>query len=242
MKIKKIIIFILAMLVIFSVPTSYAKDAIPDANASRKEISNYIKKNGTDKVSIDRLCKWYNTAGSDTSLIQTVIKGLQDKSQSDISAYCKNKTSEQLRKSVPYAGVLKSWMNTVATDTGLEQKISEAYNAEQKESKEKTEKAEKEAKEDTSGSATIISPDDFEPSEDTSTNQKALAKAGKVVGAIQAIGNIVSIGALIVIGIKYMIGSVDERAEYKKTMLPYLIGAILVFSGANVVQLIYNVI
>ena len=234
MKIKKIIIFILAMLVIFSVPTSFAKDAVPAANASKTEIEKYIKNNGTDKVSIDRLCKWYNTVGSDTSLVQTVIKGLQNKSKSDINAYCKNKTSDQLRSSIPYSGILKSWMNTVATDSELEKKISEAYSAEQKEAKEKTDNAELTYR--------TISPDDFEPSEDTSTNRKALAKAGKVVGAIQAIGNIVSIGALIVIGIKYMIGSVDERAEYKKTMLPYLIGAILVFSGANVVQLIYNVI
>lgn len=234
MKIKKIIIFILAMFVIFSVPTSYAKDAVPAANASKTEIEKYIKNNGTDKVSIDRLCKWYNTVGSDTSLVQTVIKGLQNKSKSDINAYCKNKTSDQLRSSIPYSGILKSWMNTVATDSELEKKISEAYSAEQKEAKEKTDNAELTYR--------TISPDDFEPSEDTSTNRKALAKAGKVVGAIQAIGNIVSIGALIVIGIKYMIGSVDERAEYKKTMLPYLIGAILVFSGANVVQLIYNVI
>lgn len=234
MKIKKIIIFILAMLVIFSVPTSYAKDAVPAANASKAEIEKYIKNNGTDKVSIDTLCKWYNTVGSDTSLVQTVIKGLQNKSKSDINTYCKNKTSDQLRSSIPYSGILKSWMNTVATDSELEKKISEAYSAEQKEAKEKTDNAELTYR--------TISPDDFEPAEDTSTNQKALAKAGKVVGAIQAIGNIVSIGALIVIGIKYMIGSVDERAEYKKTMLPYLIGAILVFSGANVVQLIYNVI
>ena len=90
MKIKKIIIFILAMLVIFSVPTSYAKDAVPAANASKAEIEKYIKNNGTDKVSIDTLCKWYNTVGSDTSLVQTVIKGLQNKSKSDINTYCKN--------------------------------------------------------------------------------------------------------------------------------------------------------
>ena len=142
MKIKKIIIFILAMLVIFSVPTSYAKDAVPAANASKTEIEKYIKNNGTDKVSIDRLCKWYNTVGSDTSLVQTVIKGLQNKSKSDINAYCKNKTSDQLRSSIPYSGILKSWMNTVATDSELEKKISEAYSAEQKEAKEKNEKKE----------------------------------------------------------------------------------------------------
>ena len=42
MKIKKIIIFILAMLVIFSLPTSYAKNAVPAGNASKAEIEKYM--------------------------------------------------------------------------------------------------------------------------------------------------------------------------------------------------------
>lgn len=63
---------------------------------------------------------------------------------------------------------------------------------------------------------------------------------GKIIGMVQAIGNILSILVLIVIGIKYMIGSAEEKAEYKKTLIPYLIGAILVFAAANVAKIVYN--
>ena len=38
----------------------------------------------------------------------------------------------------------------------------------------------------------------------------------------------VSVITLVVLGIKYMVGSIEERAEYKKSMIPYLIGAFLI--------------
>jgi len=37
-----------------------------------------------------------------------------------------------------------------------------------------------------------------------------------------------------ILGIKYMMGSVEEKAEYKKSMVPYLVGAICVF-GAGMI-------
>ena len=46
----------------------------------------------------------------------------------------------------------------------------------------------------------------------------------KLVKIIQRIGTFVAVGALMVIGIKYMTGSLEEKAEYKRTMMPYLIG------------------
>ena len=52
--------------------------------------------------------------------------------------------------------------------------------------------------------------------------------ANRIIGAIQVIGTILSVSVLGVLGIKYMVGSVDERADYKKTLRPYLIGAIMV--------------
>ena len=41
-------------------------------------------------------------------------------------------------------------------------------------------------------------------------------KTSSLLGAINTIGVTVSIIALIAIGIKYMLGSVEEKAEYKK--------------------------
>lgn len=62
----------------------------------------------------------------------------------------------------------------------------------------------------------------------------------RIIGMVQAIGSIVSVLILVVLGIKYMMGSAEEKAEYKKTMIPYLIGAILIFAASNIASMIYS--
>ena len=42
------------------------------------------------------------------------------------------------------------------------------------------------------------------------------------------------------VGLKYMLGSVEEKAEYKKTLLYYLIGAVLAFGIVNILEFIYT--
>ena len=61
-----------------------------------------------------------------------------------------------------------------------------------------------------------------------------------IIGIIQVIGSMASVGILIVLGIKYMMGSTEEKAEYKKTLIPYVIGAILIFAASNVASMVYN--
>ena len=56
------------------------------------------------------------------------------------------------------------------------------------------------------------------------------------------IGSIVSVAALILIGIKYILGSVEEKAEYKKTLKPYLIGAVMVFAITNLLGIIQGIV
>lgn len=41
---------------------------------------------------------------------------------------------------------------------------------------------------------------------------------GQILGFIQIIGNILAVGVLMVLGIKYLMGSAQEKAEYKKTL------------------------
>ena len=65
-------------------------------------------------------------------------------------------------------------------------------------------------------------------------------KTGNVLGIVQVIGSVVSVIILMAIGIKYMLGSVEEKAEYKKTMIPYLIGAALVFGASFIANVVYN--
>ncbi len=40
---------------------------------------------------------------------------------------------------------------------------------------------------------------------------------------IKVIGTFLAVGILMIIGIKYVTGSVEEKANYKKTMIPYVI-------------------
>lgn len=64
----------------------------------------------------------------------------------------------------------------------------------------------------------------------------------KVITVISTIGSIVSVIVLIIIGIKYMIGSIEEKAEYKKTLMPYIIGASLVFAASAIAGIIYSMV
>lgn len=57
-----------------------------------------------------------------------------------------------------------------------------------------------------------------------------------IVDVISTIGIIVAVIVLLVLGIKYMMGSASEKAEYKKTMIPYLIGAVLIFGASAIAK------
>ena len=61
-----------------------------------------------------------------------------------------------------------------------------------------------------------------------------------LVTVIGTVGSVTSVVVLVIIGIKYMMGSVDEKANYKKSLMPYVIGAGLVFAASNIASVIYN--
>ena len=62
----------------------------------------------------------------------------------------------------------------------------------------------------------------------------------KVIGFLQVGGSVLAVGVLVVLGIKYMMGSAEEKAEYKKTFIPYVVGAILIFAASILAETIYQ--
>lgn len=64
-------------------------------------------------------------------------------------------------------------------------------------------------------------------------------KIGKLLGFIQIVGLCVSVVVLIILGLKYMLGSVEEKAINKKAMIPYLVGAVMVFSVTTIPNFIF---
>ncbi|MEG2646183.1 MAG: TrbC/VirB2 family protein [Clostridia bacterium] len=49
---------------------------------------------------------------------------------------------------------------------------------------------------------------------------------------------VASVSGVVIAGIKYMYTSADGKAELKKTLVPLVIGMIIVFAGSTVVQFI----
>ena len=72
------------------------------------------------------------------------------------------------------------------------------------------------------------------------SNPKLKETGNAVIGVVAMIGSAVSIIALMILGIKYMIGSVEEKAEYKKSLLPYVIGCACIFGASSIVSIFYN--
>jgi type IV secretory pathway VirB2 component (pilin) len=74
------------------------------------------------------------------------------------------------------------------------------------------------------------------------TQSTEVSNLGKTIVSItQTIGIVVAVVVLLVLGIKYMIGSAEQKAEYKKTMIPYIVGAVLIFAATTIVTVIYNI-
>lgn len=75
----------------------------------------------------------------------------------------------------------------------------------------------------------------------TGTGTVKITDTGKkIVGIIQTVGSVAAVVVLVALGIKYMMGSTEEKAEYKKTLMPYVIGAVLVFAASNLASVVYN--
>lgn len=71
---------------------------------------------------------------------------------------------------------------------------------------------------------------------------KLQTMAGKILGLIRNVGIAISIIALSIIGVKYMVGSVEEKAGYKKSMVPFVIGVILLAASTTLVKIIYDAV
>ena len=70
---------------------------------------------------------------------------------------------------------------------------------------------------------------------------KLVEMGGRMLGVINTVGVVLSVVILMIIGIKYMLGSVEEKAEYKKTMMGYVIGAILLFGITTIANILYTI-
>lgn len=93
-----------------------------------------------------------------------------------------------------------------------------------------------------SRASATINPNTYEPNKLQESDVSGFETfGGSIAGVIQIIGTMVSVGTMIILGIRYVAASADEKAEYRERMIPYFIGAVLLFGASNIVSIIYKI-
>lgn len=66
-------------------------------------------------------------------------------------------------------------------------------------------------------------------------------RVGNVVKALRNISALIAVLVITILGIKYMIGSTEERAEYKKSFIPLIVGIVVVVAAASIATALFSV-
>lgn len=82
---------------------------------------------------------------------------------------------------------------------------------------------------------------DYNPSAPTNYS-KATEIAGNILAIVRNIGVVIAFISLTLIGVKYMLGSADEKAGYKKSMIPFVVGLVLFVAVTTFISVIYNAV
>lgn len=88
----------------------------------------------------------------------------------------------------------------------------------------------------------ILNPNDYKTNVTYGDASYIFDKGATIIATLRNIAAIISVFVITIIGIKYMIGSLEERAEYKKTMGPVIIACILITCLSEILTLIASTV
>lgn len=66
-------------------------------------------------------------------------------------------------------------------------------------------------------------------------------KAGKILAYIRNIAVIAGVIVITILGVKYMTGSLEEKAEYKKSFIPLIVGIIVIMAATAIATTIFSI-
>ena len=64
---------------------------------------------------------------------------------------------------------------------------------------------------------------------------------GGMISILQIVGTGVAVAASIYLGIRYIMGSVEEKADMKKKAVPFVIGVIIFYGATGILQILGKV-
>lgn len=76
---------------------------------------------------------------------------------------------------------------------------------------------------------------------DTENTGNLITAAGNVMRVIRTIAVIGGVILIMFLGVKFMMGSAEEKAEYKKSFMPLIIGIIVVMSASQIATMLFGI-
>ncbi len=81
----------------------------------------------------------------------------------------------------------------------------------------------------------------IEQASNTTVNMGTLPQTiGKVIAYIRNAAIIIGIVIILILGIKYMTGSVEEKAGYQKSFVPLIVGIIVVMAATSIASFLFS--
>lgn len=92
------------------------------------------------------------------------------------------------------------------------------------------------------GASTVfaLAPNAIKPNESVNGSSEIQSAGQNILGILNVVGVVLAVLIITILGIKYMMGSAEEKAEYKKTMIPYLVGALFIFAAPTIANIVYQ--
>ena len=88
-----------------------------------------------------------------------------------------------------------------------------------------------------------IKPDEYKPEKITAQEGgRAIEMTGKILRIVRTLGVVAAMVVLSIIGLKYMLASLDEKANYKENMIPYIVGCALLILCTTLPSIIYSIV
>ena len=76
---------------------------------------------------------------------------------------------------------------------------------------------------------------------DTEHTSNLVVAAGNVMKVIRTIAVIGGVLLIMFMGVKFMMGSAEEKAEYKKSFMPLIIGIIVVMAASQIATMLFGI-
>lgn len=64
--------------------------------------------------------------------------------------------------------------------------------------------------------------------------------AGKVIDAIRLFAIIAGVIIIVILGIKFMLGSVEQKAEYQKHFIPLIVGIVVIMAATSIASFLFS--